>query len=108
MSLFDAALRKLTKDEVIVLTLEYQAKFDNALSNINKTLSKLRNDFKNIESKLSASKNINSKLHKRVVALERQCWGNSQYSRRECAEMIGVSENIKDDLEKTTLKIFDK
>ena len=47
MSLSEVALTKLTKDEVIALTLEYQTKFDNTLSNINKELSKLRNDFKN-------------------------------------------------------------
>ena len=49
MSLSKAALRKLTKDVVIALTLEYQAKFDDTLSNINKKLSELRNDFKKIE-----------------------------------------------------------
>ena len=63
MSLSEAALRKLTKDEVITLTLEYQAKYDNTSSSINKELSKLRNDFKKIESGLSVSKNVNSKLH---------------------------------------------
>ena len=31
---------------MIALTLEYQAKFDNTLSNINKELSELFNDFK--------------------------------------------------------------
>ena len=46
MSLSEAALRKLTKDEVITLTLEHQAKFDSTLSNINKELSELCNDFK--------------------------------------------------------------
>ena len=56
MSLSEAALRKLTKDEVIALTLEYQAKFDNTLSNINRELSELRNDFKKNESELSVSK----------------------------------------------------
>ena len=109
MSLSEAALRKLTKDEVIALTLEYQAKFDNTLSNINRELSELRNDFKKIESELSVSKNVNSKLHKRVVALERQCWGNNQYSRRECLEITGVPDSVSNvDLEKTTIKIFDK
>ena len=63
MSLSAAALRKLAKDEVITLTLEYQAKFDNTLSNINKELSELRNNFKKIESELSVSKNLNDKLH---------------------------------------------
>ena len=41
MSLFEAALRKLTKDEVTALTLEYQEKFDNTLSNTEKDLSEL-------------------------------------------------------------------
>ena len=109
MSLSEAALRKLTKDEVIALTLEYQAKFDNTLSNINRELSELRNDFKKIESELSASKNVNSKLRERVVALERQCWGNNQYSRRECLEITGVLDSVSnDDLEETTIKIFGK
>ena len=61
--LSEAALRILTKNEVIALTLEYQAKFVNTLSNVNKK----------IESELSVSKNVNSELHERVVALERQC-----------------------------------
>ena len=56
MSLPEATLRKLTKDEVIALTLEYPAKFDNTLSNINKGLSGIRNNFKQIESELSVSK----------------------------------------------------
>ena len=75
MLLSQTALRKLTKNEVIALTLEYQAKFDNTLSNINKELSELRNDFKKNKSEFSVSRNVSSKLHKRVVALERQCWG---------------------------------
>ena len=109
MSLSEAALRKLTKDEVIALTLEYQAKFDNTLSNINKELSELRNDFKKIESELSVSKNVNSKLHERVVVLERQCCGNSQYSRRECLEITGIPDSVSNnDLAETTIKIFDK
>ena len=109
MSLSEAALRKLTKDEVIALTLEYQSKFDNTISNINKELSQLRSDFKKIESELSVSKNANSKLHELVVALERQCWGNNQYSRCECLEIFGVPDSVSNyDLEKTTIKIFDK
>ena len=53
MSHSEAILRKLTKDEVIELTWEYQAKFDNTLSNINQELSERHNDF---ESELSVSK----------------------------------------------------
>ena len=62
-----------------------------------------------MESQLPVSKNVNSKLHKQVVALERQCWANSQYSRRECLETTGVPDSISnDDLEEPTIKIFDK
>ena len=58
---------------------------------------------------MSVSKNVNSKLHERVVALEIQCWGNSQYFRRECLEITGIPASISNnDLEKTTIKIFDK
>ena len=46
MSHSEVELRKLTKDEVIALTLEYQTNFDNTLSNIETELSQLRNDFK--------------------------------------------------------------
>ena len=102
MSLYEAALRKLTKDETIALTLEYQAKFDNTLSNINRELSKLRNHFKKIESELSVSKNVNSKLHEQVVSSERQGWGNNQYFRCECLEITGVPDSVSnDDLEKS-------
>ena len=44
-----------------------------------------------------------------MVALERQCWGNSQYSRRECLEITNIPYSISNnDLEETNLKIFDK
>ena len=46
MSHSKVELRKLTKDEVIALTLEYRTKFDNTLSNTDTELSQLRNDFK--------------------------------------------------------------
>ena len=60
MSLSEVPLKKLTKDEVIALTLEYQVKFDNTLSNINKELNELGKDLKKNESELSVSKNVNS------------------------------------------------
>ena len=62
-----------------------------------------------MESELSVSKNVNNKLHERVFALERQCQGNNQYSRRVCLEITGVPGSVSnDDLEETTIKIFDK
>ena len=44
-----------------------------------------------------------------MVALERQCWGNNQYSKHECSEIIGVPDSVSnDDLGKTTIKTFNQ
>ena len=44
-----------------------------------------------------------------MVSLERQCWSNSQYSRRECLEISGFPESLKnEDLEGTVLKVFEE
>ena len=41
--------------------------------------------------------------------MERQCWANAQYSRRECLELVGVPRSVSDgDLEEKVLKIFEK
>ena len=45
MSLSESALKKLSKDEVIALILEYQNKFDSALTNINKEIPDLRQNY---------------------------------------------------------------
>ena len=48
-------------------------------------------------------------LRERVTSLERQCWSNSQYSRRECLELTGIPETSDNNtLESTVLKIFEK
>ena len=62
-----------------------------------------------MESELSVVKNVNHLLLKRLVDMERQCWGNAQYSRRECLELVGIPQSVKDDdLEKVVTKIVNK
>ena len=58
MSLTEAALNKMSKDEVIALTLEYQAKFNSTVASI----ADLKSDFRRLESELSISRSVNSKL----------------------------------------------
>ena len=44
-----------------------------------------------------------------MVPLERQCWSNSQYSRRASLEISRLSESLKsEDLEGTGLKDFEE
>ena len=49
MSLSQSALKKLSKDEVITLALEYQNKFDSTLANINKEISNVRQNYENMQ-----------------------------------------------------------
>ena len=53
------------------------------------------------------SKNVSSLLTEQMNNVERQCWANTQYSRRECLEVVGIpsSVNVKD-LEGKVCTIF--
>ena len=85
MALNEAALRKLGKEEIIKLALEYQSKFESTLSSISyiKTdLPELRKYYEKLESDAIITKQVNTKLCDKIRLLERQCWANEQYSRR--------------------------
>ena len=43
------------------------------------------------------------------MTLERQCWVNAQYSRKECVEVVSIPRQVDDkDLEAKVLSIFQK
>ena len=75
MALNEAALRKLGKEEIIKLALEYQSKFDSTLSNINniKTdLPELRKFYEKLKPDVIITKQVNTKLCDKMRFLERQ------------------------------------
>ena len=45
---------------------------------------------------------------KRFLNMQRQCWANAQYSRRECVEIEGITTSVPDELEETFCKIVEK
>ena len=45
MALSEAALEKLSKDEIVNLALDYQSKFDSTLAGISNELSDLKKDW---------------------------------------------------------------
>ena len=92
MTLSEPALKKLLKDEIISLALDYHSKFVSTLAGIRNKLSDLKKDFEQLRSDLSITKLVNTKLKENVISLERQTWNNSQYSRRECLELSGILE----------------
>ena len=110
MALNEDALRKLGKEEIIKLALEYQSKFESTLSSINDIetdLSELKKYYEKLESDVIIKKQVNTKLYDKMKFLERQCWVNEQYSRRECLEISGIPESAAvKDLEGKVLKLF--
>ena len=45
----------------------------------------------------------------KVTLLERRCWSNEQYSRRECLEISGIPESTdQSNLEEKVVKLFKK
>ena len=73
MALSEAALKKIPKDEIVNLALDYQSKFDSTLVGISNELS----DFETLGSDLLVARQVNLVLRERVTSLERQCWSNS-------------------------------
>ena len=43
-------------------------------------------------------RNVNSKLVERVVATERRCWENAQYSGRDKLEVVGIPMSVRDNV----------
>ena len=54
---------------------------------------------------------VNTLLNKRVIDMERQCWANAQYSRRDCLEVAGIPRDVSNEnseSESKKLKVFSK
>ena len=66
MALTESALKKLHKDEITNLTLDYQGKFDSTLAGIRNELSDLKKDLAQLKSDLSITKLVNTKLKEKL------------------------------------------
>ena len=86
----EETLDKLLKKDLISMVLSQQAKMDAANSQIMDQIRKLNEDFEKLQFELTVAKQVNSVLSERLVSMERQCWTNAQYSRRECLGLVGV------------------
>ena len=100
----EESLEQLNKKSLVSIVLSLQ----NKLETVN---DKLLEEFKEIKDKIEAdismTKQVNSLLASRVTNLERQCWANAQYSRRECLEIVGIPSNVShENLENKVVKIF--
>lgn len=71
MTLSEAALKKLSKEEIINQALEHQSKFDSTLTGIRNKLSEFKKDFEKLGSELVVSKHVTGMLKERVINMER-------------------------------------
>ena len=106
MSHTESSLMRLNKEDLVRMLLDYQGKFNNILDELKIDLNELKTKFCKLESDLSGL-NVNDKLSDKLVALERKCHANEQYSRRECLEISGIPAEVGDkDIQKKVLEIL--
>ena len=106
-ALTEESLNKSSKTDLVALVVNLQDKMETMKSNLNETVSilteenqKLNTNFELLKSNFSATRIEKNSLNERLIALERQCWANAQYSRRECLEITGIPSSVSDkDLE---------
>ena len=70
---------------------------------------KFNDNVAKLQAELVVTKRATSELCKRIVTIERQCWANGQYSRRECLEVARIRQQVDEkNLETKVLSIFQK
>ena len=93
----EAILNKLRKPELVQLLLNTEANMGAHTATLTAEIKEINNRLNKLEADVAITKNVNSRLVDQLVETERQCWANSQYSRRECLEVVGITTLVKDD-----------
>ena len=108
----EGTLNKLSNREILEIALLLKSKVE--AYNIANTyaleeIRKFNKNFFDLESVINVVKKVNTLLNKRVVDMERQCWANAQYSRRDYLEVAGIPLDVSDeDLISKVLKVFNE
>ena len=95
----EESLDKILKRDLIPIVLNLQSTVAEKNNSNNEFLDEIRkfnNNFSKRKSELAVTKQVTTELTKRIVTLGRQCWVNSQYSRRECLEVVGIPRQVVD------------
>ena len=100
----------------MTLAVNLQDKLETIKSNLNEKVrnlteevQKLNTNFELLNSVVSATWIEKNFLSERLIALERQCWANVQYSRQECLKITGIPSSLSDkDHEEVVCKAINK
>ena len=101
----EAVLKKLSKSEFVQIVLNTEANLGSQIAKLTTVFKDLLAHSKQLEADLAIARNVNSQLVESVVATERQCWENAQYSRRDTLEVVGIPMSVRDNI--LEQKIYD-
>ena len=103
------SLDKLRKQDLIPIVLSLQSKLEDKGNTVLEEIRKINDSISKLHAELAVTKNVNNLLVTRLSTLERQCWANAQYSRRECLDIVGIPREVSGEvLEEKVLNIFGK
>ena len=99
--------RALNKNQIIDLLFKSQEQTNTTIASLTAEIKRLNENFQKLESDVSVVKNVNNILSKQMSSIQRQCWKNAQYSRREFFELVRLHSSIEDkDLEPTVCRVL--
>ena len=103
------SLQNIKKKDLIPIISSLQNKLEEVNNSVLVEMRKFNESFSKSQAEVSMTKQVNTLLSSRIVSIERQCWLNAQYSRRECLDIVAISSEVKpDDLGEKVVTIFEQ
>ena len=97
------------KPNLIKLVLQLESEMNSDIKEVTSKIRDLVAQMKKVKVDVVIVKNVNKKVVNQLIETERQSWGNAQYLRRECLEVVGIPASITNDsFEANISKFFDK
>ena len=91
------------------MILSLQNKLQEVNNNVLVEMRKFNESFSKLQAEVSLTKQVNTRVSSRLVSIERHCWLNAQYSRREFLDIVGIPSEVEADaLEEKVVAIFEK
>ena len=88
------SLDKQGIQDLIPIVLTLQRKLEDKDNTILEELRKLNESVSQLRSELTVTKTVNNLLLTKLTTFERQCRANTQYSRRECLDIVGIALEV--------------
>ena len=103
------SLHKLRKQDLIPIVLSLRNKLEDKDNTVLEEVRKFNDSISKLHAEMAVTENVNNLLLTRLSTLERQCWENAQYSRRECLDIVDIPREVSGEvLEEKVLNILGK